>query len=391
MRTRVRVRRVRRAGVSLAALVVPVLGGASAAPAKGWSIQATLSPARASALNGVSCASRNACTAVGYINHGGSLATLAERWNGRKWSVQPTPKPRGPSSSELTGVSCATGKACSAVGYAIRRGNFLTLAERWNGHKWSIQPTPNPAGATFARLNGVSCKTGNACTAVGGYTNRTGIDLSLVERWNGRKWSIQPTPNPAGAAFTHLTGVSCATGKACTAVGDFTYGPPPELPLAERWNGQKWSIQSIPNPAGGSSNLLGVSCAGETACTAVGDYTTPVNETPALVERWDGHQWSIQPTPKPTGWTDIGLFGVTCPAAAVCTAVGKYTDGGPELSLAEHWDGHQWSIQSTPSPGGLLSTDLWGVSCPTAAVCTAVGEHGAPGANRLTLAERWSG
>ena len=45
---------------------------------------------------------------------------------------------------------------------------------------WSIQTTPNPAGGSGSILNGVSCTSASACTAVGNSSNGT-----LAEGWNG--------------------------------------------------------------------------------------------------------------------------------------------------------------------------------------------------------------
>ncbi len=49
---------------------------------------------------------------------------------------------------------------------------------------WSIQTTPNPAGGSNSILNGVSCTSASACTAVGNYSNGTAT-VTLAERWNG--------------------------------------------------------------------------------------------------------------------------------------------------------------------------------------------------------------
>jgi hypothetical protein len=94
-------------------------------------------------LNGVSCSSATACIAVGSTSTG----TLAERWNGMQWAVQPTPDVAGAS---LSSVSCSSATACTAVGDVLSSasGNRVTLAERWNGTTWAIQPTPgNPTVA----------------------------------------------------------------------------------------------------------------------------------------------------------------------------------------------------------------------------------------------------
>ena len=128
-------------------------------------------------LNGVSCSSTSECTAVGNYYIGMSPVMVAQRWNGTKWSTQRTPTPTGASSTALDGVSCVSASACTAVGYYNNSTASVTLAERWNGTKWSIERTPNPNGASNSELDGVSCVSASACTAVGYYINSTDTAL----------------------------------------------------------------------------------------------------------------------------------------------------------------------------------------------------------------------
>ena len=165
------------------------------------------------------------------------------------WVIQPTPNPTGAADSRLAGVSCPSASACTAVGeYSVLSGNppvekRLTLAERWNGTRWVIQPTPNPTGAEASSLSAVSCTSASACTAVG-----TTVSGALAERWNGTAWKIQSVPNRAGGTSVELAGVKCTSATACTAVGQYVNGSGVEVTLAERWNGTSWKVQSTPNP-----------------------------------------------------------------------------------------------------------------------------------------------
>ena len=281
----------------------------------------------------MSCTSASACTAVGDSSNGATTVTLAERWNGTTWSIQPTPNPAGASFTFLYAVSCTSARACTAVGDSSNGTTTVTLAERWNGTTWSIQHTPNPTGESFILMTGLSCASASACTAVGDYNNGT-TTVTLAERWNGTRWSIQHTPNPTGSQGSALAGVSCASASACTAVGDYNNGTT-TVTLAERWNGTAWSIQHPPNPASGSSIVLGgVSCASASACTAVGDYNNGTT-TVTLAERWNGTAWSIQHPPNPTGAPVSLLNGVSCASASACTAIGGYNNGTAGVTLAE--------------------------------------------------------
>ena len=182
----------------------------------------------------MSCSSATACTAVGnYLNDSsGDGGTLAERWNGKTWAVQSTPNPTGPrptgsKDSYLQSVSCSSATACTAVGYYGTTISYdpeadVTLAERWNGKSWAVQPTPkSPSGASNINLYGVSCSSAIACTAVGWYYNSSYDVFPVVEGWNGKKWAVQSTPTLRAPIAPTCTGcpaqaLSCAPPSAGT-------------------------------------------------------------------------------------------------------------------------------------------------------------------------------
>jgi hypothetical protein len=293
-------------------------------------------------LNGVSCTSATACTAVGgVLVKSGHVVTVAERWNGKSWRTQPTPNPSRAGYSQFNAVSCASATACTAVGYYYDTSSvFFPLAEEWNGKSWAIRATPKPARSMDPKLNGVSCTSATACTAVGGYENSSDPSFpnqTLAERWNGRSWTIRATTNP-GPESDYLYSVSCTSASTCTAVGDQQLNSGELVTLAERWNGTAWTTQGTPNPpTPGTSILSGVSCASATACTAVGWYAESNAEpTGPFAEGWNGTTWTVQTTPSPAGTDWSPLNGVSCTSAAACTAVGEYQDrSGTYLTLAE--------------------------------------------------------
>jgi len=347
------------------------------------------------ALNAVSCAGPAACTGMGfYTNSADTFVPLAEAWNGTSWRIQATPNPAGATFAMMLGVSCSSARACTGVGIYTNSANaFLPVAERWNGTAWRVQAIPLPAGARNADLTGVSCTSASICFAVGGYTVSTGRAFELAERWNGTRWAIQAIPNPPGSAFKGLSGVSCTSARACSAVGNYVNGGP-LLTLAERWNGTRWGIQATPNPPRRNAALAGVSCTSADACTATGYSISSAQIVFPLAEAWTGTRWHIQPTPTPAGFAFFApLPGVSCTSANACTAAGSWDNtAGNEFTLAERWNGIRWAIQATPNPAPPPSASaLEGVSCTAARACTAVGTFGPPGFPGRTLAERWNG
>src|SRR5262249_56106617 len=108
----------------------------------------------------------------------------------------------------LGGISGLSPSFCMAAGaYSTNSspdGPAKSFTERWDGKKWAIVPSPNPAGAVQTFLGAVSCTAPSACTTTGEQHSAAGIVHTVAERWNGTRWRIQPTPNPPTAHFANL-------------------------------------------------------------------------------------------------------------------------------------------------------------------------------------------
>jgi hypothetical protein len=192
----------------------------------------------------------------------------------------------------------------------------------------------------------------------------------LVERFNGRVWSLQNAPDPFGADSSLFNSVSCVSATFCAAVGLTTFGSDTSI-LIERWSGARWRLARAPAVAGTDVDLNGVSCTSTTACTAAG-----FADNAPLIVRWDGHRWTVQKTTSvPPSASSVDFSGVSCKSATVCTAVGA-TDQQPgadipPATVAERWNGLRWSLQRTVtrSDGSWLNA----FSCPASGGCVAVG------------------
>lgn len=320
-------------------------------------------------LLAVSCSSANACTAVGGV--------FAERWNGRRWSIQsvPTPAFSDPGLSFLGGVSCAARRACFAVGLdhpssTVGTGyQYSALAERWDPGAWS-DTSPRNSQTPNGFLLGVSCPSISDCFAVG----QQGT-AALAMRWQANRWQVELSRG-APAAMSVLNGVSCTSAKSCIAVGDTApNGSSFPRALIERWNGRTWSrMRAAATSPLETVFLNAVSCA-RGSCIAVGS-----DGSQQLIERWNGDRWSIQPAPP--GSPAAELNGVSCVSSTDCAAVGGRSNS--HQPLAERWNGNSWSDEGTPTVSG--ASLLWAVACPSAAECVAVGTRGG-----LPLLERWNG
>jgi hypothetical protein len=353
-----------------------------------WSIQTTVNPTAATEdeLKSVSCGSITLCVAVGRDLY--RKNSFVDLWNGTEWKfLQST-------TGEIKHVSCASAVACVAVG-ASNSGTAQSWLIYAEGKSWVISESipPNPAGGTEAVLQGVSC-TATACTAVGSYQSGSGYK-PLVERWNGSTWSLQTAPNPAeGSAVNAMLSVSCSSSTSCMAVGEAA-----SKPVAEIWNGSEWSLTSPPNPAGAKgAKLTGVSCAEHSSsCMAVGSYYETAGNEKTLTERWNGSSWSIVSSPNPSEAKGfVNLIDVSCLSPNSCFAGGYYASSVTEgtslenKTLVETWNGTEWTIQSSPNAAGKPYSVLWGISCTSSIICTAVGAASpGPYSAPSLLAERY--
>ncbi len=368
-------------------------------------------------LIGVSCPGPSRCVAVGEYYQPGPPNALIERWDGYRWSIMRGPAPPAHAHADLHGISCTSASECTAVGSWTRNSRqpatlpppTRTLVEHWNGSAWSIVKGPN-LPVPSSSLSAVACTGTSGCVAVGASGNSDGLHVrTLVERWNGSQWVIVKSPDPAGAIYSFLSSISCASAWDCVAVGEYFLGGHPQVQnrvLIEHWNGFTWKVVASPEPPGSiASYLSAVSCTVESNCVAVGTKRYPHRKGDfyggpreyTLIEHWNGSSWAIVRSLNPPGPPADGLTGVACMSAADCTAVGaggRLTPPGSAdgaSTLVEHWNGSAWSIVRSPSPSA--NSGLSRVSCTSAADCTAVGGFGDLDnpQSPSTLVEHWNG
>ena len=298
-------------------------------------------PGHHSSLTAVACTSARNCWAVGSYARGTAQLNEALHWDGTSWSRIATPDPGIPGSGAhmLDGVSCASRTSCWAVGIHISdRGIGRNAVLRWNGAGWAAVNAPDP-GANVAgdgrELSGVACRSAGDCLAVGGYVSKARSERNEALRWNGTRW-LRVATHGSGA----LSSVTCTAAARCWAVRGQASGKG-----TIRWNGTSWSAAATP----GSAELNGVACAAAASCVAVGNHTLGgalLND----VLGWNGTSWAAVAVPDPGGigaGAQNRLAAVACTSAANCWAVGSYWDStaAAHRNVALHWNGNAWSSQ----------------------------------------------
>ncbi len=117
-----------------------------------------------------------------------------------------------------------------------------TLVEHWNGKTWSVVSNPQPQGMDSkgtAALWSLAPLSPSDIWAAGFYELPGAVSMRyLVEHWDGRAWSIVPTPAPARKLdnLRHIVAISDHDVWALTYNGSLLH-----------WNGKVWSLSTLPN------------------------------------------------------------------------------------------------------------------------------------------------
>jgi hypothetical protein len=401
----------RQFAAALGAALIATSALTSAGPAQATSpsslplARPALVAGRSGELVGVYCTSATNCWAVG--DHSTKLARLNQvlRWTGKQWFKVVVPEPGGTgkdAQNELSAVRCTSTSNCWAVGLYVKNGAELDQILHWTGKKWFVVPAPTPAGTLKGDLNqliDVACISAASCWAVGDYgTDDSTVSGEIIKnqalRWNGKTWSVVPTPNPAGAKKNHgqaISSIRCASPDNCWAAGAYGVLGNKLIVFNEmlHWTGKKWTRVILPNPAGktkGSfSELFGLSCTSAKSCLAIGtaEKLGPMGKAVNVVFGWNGTKWQRIAVPNPDGTAPGSLNelgSVNCAAARDCWAVGSF--GGAKATSpaprnqALHLTGTKWKVVSTPDPAGIKKNDsnrLNAIRCTGPANCWAVG------------------
>ncbi len=355
---------------------------------KGWKLISSPTPsgAQGTALNQVAVISENDIWAVG-DSYGGSISqTLIEHWDGGKWSIVSSPN-IGSDSNYLTGVAAVSTSNVWTVGTYM--GSKKTLIEHWNGQSWSIVSSPN-IGSDVNYLAGIAAVSANNIWAVGLHENIDDSDQTLIEHWDGSKWSIISSPNH-GSDFNYLTGIAAVSANNIWAVGGYASAPRTGQTLIEHWDGSKWSIISSPTIGDNTaySNLAEVAAVSANNIWAVGLHSDTGGADQTLIEHWNGRTWSIVPSPN-SRLRDNDLTGIAAVSTSDIWTVGVRFNGNSakniRYTLIEHWNGRAWSIVPSLSPGSAVNY-LTGVAAGSAGRVWAVGYYGNNGGATRPLTE----
>lgn len=287
---------------------------------------------------------------------------LAEHWDGMSWTAVPVD-----AVGELDGVSAVSTDDVWAVGDSSGQGPVL---RHWDGTSWVAVAPAAPPGDEHPgadRLYDVAAVSKGQAWAVGRYSNWADPGpLSLIEGWDGQKWSRFAAPSP-GLYGNSLQGVAAVSATDAWAVGWYV-GDQSNVAYALHWDGHAWTRSTMKPPAG-NTELQGVTAVSATDVWAVG-----TNEGRPLVMHWDGARWTVLPRPPLTSvWLQSAA-----PAGQGGVWVAGYRmtdDGTVSRPLFLRWSGSTWTIGTSEEPEGAVyglarsGTSTWAVGTTSPCSC----------------------
>jgi hypothetical protein len=207
-------------------------------------------------LYGVHALAADDVWAVGHTFTVTGEQTLALHWDGTEWTDVPTPHPTR--YSRLRSIDAAAADDIWAVGEIDRHGLQRTLMQHFDGTSWETVRSPN-AGISVDYVTSVSVAASDDVWAVGYHIEVIGFDQPYQTtslHFDGTAWRLVDAPD-VNQENNYLRGVVAFTNRRAMAVGFFDTGF--ELrTLIERWNGTRWVIVPSPNASDVIDELVDV-------------------------------------------------------------------------------------------------------------------------------------
>ena len=323
-----------------------------------WASVAAPDPAALNVLYSVAQTSPTDAWAVGeQSNIDSRHDTLIEHWDGRTWTVVPSPNGPYPR-SVLFGVWTDSATDAWAVG---QTGDNFVLIEHWDGAEWTVSDAPPIDGWTF--VSQVWGTGPNNVWAVGNTSNDTPWQ-SLVLHWDGMAWSRITSPNEPGAN-TYVFAVDGTSRSDVWAVGGSSLDS-----FAMRWNGSKWK-QVQTDSVDWNPKFYDVAAIAPDDVWAGGTSGIYLDDT-LVLQHWDGATWSNVNAPHLGHRVNqINALAGSSSADVWATGVFQKQQGDPKYSLIEHWDGRSWKAWA----GVKGSPAMYGASALPDGSAWAVGYH----------------
>ena len=205
---------------------------------------------------------------------------VAEHWDGRRWSVVPTPRTRSTIWTQYENASAVSASDVWVVGFSYNVVDQVghRFVTHWDGSSWSrSRGVKNPS--SIRDITAIGPNDVWIAASVG--------SQSLMQHWDGSTWSAVPSPGPGLASAVQALDGSSSTdvwgvGTALTSEKPDTWEP-----MILHWDGSTWTLVAVTGERGHKDALVVVSA------DATDDaWTFGSTGTHRIVRHWDGQTWS---------------------------------------------------------------------------------------------------
>jgi len=245
----------------------------------------------------------------------------------------------------------------------------------------------------------VACGAPGSCFQVGFYIDSSGYQqpsLGVIADGSAEQYFSLAGVVPANASTTpsgdYLSGISCPNVAQCEVAGTYSVASGGQAPYAFEWDAfggydiSPSSVVEISLPADAAStpsgSLYAVSCWSAGNCVGVGSYASTSSRQPLIATESNGtwHQ-GFTPASEPSGFSNGTLYGVSCPTANNCFAVGRDTVSGKSQAITYQLTNGTWQSSPVlaPLPNDVNTSSpeagFNAVSCLPSGACEAVGSY----------------
>ncbi len=222
-------------------------------------------------------------------------------------------------------------------------------------------PAANGETLGFHRLQGVIATSPDHAFAVGNYGIYT---RGRIKEWDGQTWSNARTSFGKDAELQSADAVSDSDAWAVGYYTDKRAGTGVHG-LTAHWDGHRWHNVRGAEPSE-QRYLRDVSMVSSDDAWAVGNTNNVPQEedSQTLVKHWNGHRWSVVSSPNPSDSANW-LRAVAAVSPDDVWAVGRTGEPTSQI-LMMHWNGTQWEVVDAPDAWiadltAVSTDDVWAV------------------------------
>ncbi|WP_433367327.1 hypothetical protein [Streptosporangium sp. CA-115845] len=265
--------------------------------------------------------------AVGADGEGGGQGRGVLRWDGRAWrSARP---PDG-----LLYPRALSGTSPDNVWLFDKDAD----AWRWDGRRWTRRerpPWPRSADVHDAVVTGPAEVWVAGKQNVGTRSRPSWRPLPLA-RWSPSGWSEVSAPSPS------IWRLSAATPDDVWAIAT---DDSDSFTVIEHWDGRRWTISPTPSSFSGAKvQFYDIAARSSREVWVAGTVVRPGHRVAALLMRWDGSRWNLADG-IPSGAVS---FGAVAPDGRGGVWLGATNYSYDDDRILLHFDGRSWTYEKSP-------------------------------------------